>query len=97
VVPQDDLGTPTSPSRTRSPDPKVVGEALANDARTATPTRGAAESRAASPLVADTGVASPPHTVEAGEGTSVRDVGVATPQELLMSTPSVQDLLGPRT
>jgi hypothetical protein len=28
VVPQDDLGAPPSPSCTRSPDPKVVGEAL---------------------------------------------------------------------
>jgi hypothetical protein len=37
VVPQDDLGAPASPSRTRSADPRVVGEALADDARTATP------------------------------------------------------------
>jgi hypothetical protein len=28
---------PSSPSRTRSPEPQVVGEALADDARTATP------------------------------------------------------------
>jgi hypothetical protein len=87
VVPQDDLGTPASPSRTRSPDPKVVGEALADDARTATPPRGAAESRAASPPVADTGVASPPHTVQAGEGTSVGDVGVATSPRIIDVNP----------
>jgi hypothetical protein len=37
VVPQDDLGAPASPSRMRSSDPKVVGEALADYARTATP------------------------------------------------------------
>jgi hypothetical protein len=47
VVPQDDLGVPASPSRTRSPDPKVVGEVLADDARTATPPGGATKSRAA--------------------------------------------------
>jgi hypothetical protein len=74
VVPQHDLGAPDSPSRTRSPDPKVVGEALADDAWTATPPRGAAESRETSPPVADSRVASPPRAVEAEEGTSVGDI-----------------------
>jgi hypothetical protein len=78
VVPQDDLGTPASPSRTRSPNPKVVGEALADDARTTTPSRGVAKSRAASTPVADTGVVSPPRAVEAGEGPSVGDVKATT-------------------
>jgi hypothetical protein len=73
--PQQDLGAPTSPSRTRSADPKVMGESLVDDARTATPPRGAAESRATSPPVADTRMASPPRTVEAGEGAIVGDVG----------------------
>jgi hypothetical protein len=54
--PQGDLGAPTSPSRMRSPDPTDVGEALADDARTTTPPRGAAESRATSPPVADSRV-----------------------------------------
>jgi hypothetical protein len=45
VVPQGDLGAPASPSWTRSAEPKVVGEALAVDAHTATPLRGAVESR----------------------------------------------------
>jgi hypothetical protein len=71
VVPQDDLGAPASPSRTRSPNPKVVGEALGDDARTTTPSLGVAKSRAASPPVADTGVVSPPRAVEAGEGPSL--------------------------
>jgi hypothetical protein len=61
AVPQDDLGAPTSSSRMRSPDPKVMGGALAGDARTATPPRGVAESR-----VVDRGVASPYRAVEAG-------------------------------
>jgi hypothetical protein len=52
-----------------------VGEALADDARTATPPRGAAKSSTTSPPVADTGVARPLRTVEVGEGTSVGDVG----------------------
>jgi hypothetical protein len=55
-----------------------VGKALADDARTTTPQRGAAESRAASPPVENTGVASPPRAVEAGKGTSVGDVGATT-------------------
>jgi hypothetical protein len=34
---------PSSPSRTRSPEPQVLGEALVDDAPTATPTRGVAD------------------------------------------------------
>jgi hypothetical protein len=99
VVPQDDLGTPASPSRTRSPDPKVVGEVLADDARTATLPRAAAESRAASPLVVGTGVTSPPHAVEAGEGTSVGDVGATISPRIIDADPisarpgGVEDLI----
>jgi hypothetical protein len=59
VVPHDDLGAPTSPSRMRSPNPKVMGEALVDDARTSTLLRGVVENRVASPPVADRGVASP--------------------------------------
>jgi hypothetical protein len=78
-VPQGDLGAPASPSRTRSADPTVVGEALADDARTATPPRGAVESRATSPPVADSRVETPPRVVD-GEGvSSVGDVGATTP------------------
>jgi hypothetical protein len=64
--PQRDLGAQASPSRTRSPDPKVVGESLADDARIATPPRGAVESRANLPPVADSRVVSPLRAVEAG-------------------------------
>jgi hypothetical protein len=60
-----------------------VGEALADNARTGNPPWGAAESRATSPPVESTGVASPPHAVEAGEGTSVGDVGVTTSPRII--------------
>jgi hypothetical protein len=83
VVPQDDLIAPDSPSRTRSADLKVMGEALADNAQTGTPPRGAAQSRAASPLVESTGVASPPRAIEAGEGTSIGDVGVTTSPRII--------------
>jgi hypothetical protein len=72
--PQGGLGAPSSPSRTRSPEPKVVGEALADDARSATPPRGAVESRATSPPVADSRVETPPWVFEAG-GASAGDIG----------------------
>jgi hypothetical protein len=65
VVPQHDMGAQASPSHTRSPDPKIVGESLADDMRTATPPRGVAESRATSPSVANSRVVRPPHNVEA--------------------------------
>jgi hypothetical protein len=48
-----------SPSRMRSPEPQVVGEALADDARTATPPRGAVEDVVSSPSVADARVGTP--------------------------------------
>jgi hypothetical protein len=94
VVPQRDLGAQASPSCTRSPDPKVMGESLADDARRTTLPRGVVESRATSSLLADSRVASPPRAVEAGEGATVGDVEAVASQEFLMSTPSVQDLLG---
>jgi hypothetical protein len=77
VVPQDDLGAPASPSRTRSADPKVVGEALANDACTTTPPRGAVESRATSPPVVDSRVETPLRAIEA-VGVFAGDVGATT-------------------
>jgi hypothetical protein len=52
-----------------------MGEALADDERTATPSRGAVESRATSPPVEDSRVETPPRVVEAG-GASAGDVGV---------------------
>jgi hypothetical protein len=83
VVPQRDLGTQASPSRTRSPDPKVVGESFDDDVRTTTPPRGATESRETSMLVADLRVASPPRAVEAGEGSTVGDVGAAASPRII--------------
>jgi hypothetical protein len=55
------------------PEPQVVGEALANDACTATPPQGAAEGRAASPPVVVARVDTPPRTADAG-GASAGDV-----------------------
>jgi hypothetical protein len=75
---QGDLGAPTSPSHMRSPDPTVMGEALADDARTVTPPWGETESRATSPPAADSRVDSPSHSIEAGGGANVGDVGAMT-------------------
>jgi hypothetical protein len=74
VEPQGDLGVPASLSRTRSNEPKVVREVLADDAHTATPPRGAVESRATSPPVADARVETPPCVANAGGTTSTGDV-----------------------
>jgi hypothetical protein len=68
---------PSSPFRTRSLEPQVVGEALADDARTATPPRGAVESMVTSPPVTAARVGTPPRVVEA-EGASARGVGATT-------------------
>jgi hypothetical protein len=68
---------PSSPSRTRSPKPQVVGEVLADDAHTATPPRGTVEGVVTSPPVADTMADSPPHTAK-GVGTSAGEVGATT-------------------
>jgi hypothetical protein len=76
---QGGLGAPSSPSRTRSPEPTVVGEALADDAWTASPLRETVGSRTASPPAPDSRVESPPRAVEAGVVTSVGDVGATTP------------------
>jgi hypothetical protein len=77
AVPLGDLGAPASPSRTRSAEPKVVGEALADDAHTATPPRGVVESKATSLPVADSRVETPPHVIEVG-GASAGDIRATT-------------------
>jgi hypothetical protein len=94
--PQGGLGSPPSPSRTRSPEPQVVGKTLADDARTATPPRGAVESRTTSLPVAATRVETPPRAADAG-GTSAGDFGATTSQRSSTPTPSVQSLVGRRT
>jgi hypothetical protein len=66
--PQRDLGAQALPSHTRSPDPKVVVDSLADDAGTATPPPGAAEKRTTSPPVVDSKVASPPRAGDTGAG-----------------------------
>jgi hypothetical protein len=55
-----------------------MGEALADGARTTTLPRGAVESRATSPPVADSKVESPPRAVEAVGAASVGDAGTTT-------------------
>jgi hypothetical protein len=77
AIPQGVSVAPSSPSRTRSPEPQVMGEALANDARTATPTRGMAEGLTTSPPVTDTRAVSSLHTTESVE-TSAGGVGATT-------------------
>jgi hypothetical protein len=68
---------PSSPSRTRSLEPQVLGEALADDARTATPMRGFAEGLTTSPPVTDTRAGSSLHTAE-GVETTAGEVGATT-------------------
>jgi hypothetical protein len=113
VVPQDDLGAPASPSRTRSADPIIMGETLTDDARTATPPRGEVESRATSLPMAGSGVESLPCAVEVGGayGGDVRattsptivdiDPISAVPggaKELVRDQPQIdQELGGPKT
>jgi hypothetical protein len=76
--PQGGLGAPSSPSRMWSPEPRVVGEALADDARTATPPRGAVESRATSPPVVAARMETPPRAADEAGGASVGGVGATT-------------------
>jgi hypothetical protein len=68
---------PSSPSRTRSPEPQVVGEALADDVHTATSTRGIVEGVTTSPPVTDARAGSPLRTTE-GVETSAGEVGATT-------------------
>jgi hypothetical protein len=72
--PQRNLSAQASPTRTRSPDPKVVVDSLADDVGTATLPPGAAEKRTTSPPVVDLRVASPPHASDAGAGGAIGDV-----------------------
>jgi hypothetical protein len=90
-------GCPDSPSRMRSPEPTIMGEALADDARTTSPPRGTVESRATSPPAADRRMESPPRAIEAGGGTSAGDVRATTSPRIIDVDPSVHDLLGLRT
>jgi hypothetical protein len=67
------------PPRTRSPEPTIVGEALADDAWTASPLWETVESWAVSLPAADARVESPLHAIEAGGVTSAGDVRATTP------------------
>jgi hypothetical protein len=90
---------PSSPSRTRSPEPQVVGEVLADEARTATPPRGAVEDMVISPPITDARVDTPPCAAEA-IGTSTGDVGATTSPTIIDVDPirtvpgGAEDLVG---
>jgi hypothetical protein len=81
-----------SPSRTRSPEPQVVGEALVDDTRTTTPPRGAVENVVSSPPVADVRVRTPPRVTEV-VGTSPGDVG-ATASPMIIDTDPIRTVPG---
>jgi hypothetical protein len=81
-----------SPSRTRSPEPQVVGEALADDARTATPPRGAVEGVVTSPPVADARASTPPHATDV-VGTSAGDTG-ATASPTIIDADNIRTVPG---
>jgi hypothetical protein len=81
-----------SPSRTRSPEPQVMEEALADDARTATPPRRAVENVVTSPPVADVRVGTPPCVAEV-VGTSVGDIG-ATPSPTIIDADPIRTAPG---
>jgi hypothetical protein len=87
VEPQSDLDALASPSRTRSDEPKVVGEVLADDVHTSTPPQGAVGSRVTSPLVADSRVETPPRVADAGGATSTGDVGATTSPTIIDADP----------
>jgi hypothetical protein len=71
------LGALSSPSRTRSPEPQVVGEALAIDVHTATPPQGAVESRATLTPMADSRAETPPRAADA-QGASAGGIRATT-------------------
>jgi hypothetical protein len=74
VESQHDLGALASPCRTRSSDPKVVMDSLADDTGTATPPPAVGERGTAPPLVEDSGAGSPPRAGDVGAGGAVGDV-----------------------
>jgi hypothetical protein len=90
---------PSFPSRTRSPEPQVVWEVLADDARTATTPLGIVEGVVTSPPVADTRVDSPPRAAE-GVETSAGDVEATTSPTIIDVDPirtvpgGAEDLVG---
>jgi hypothetical protein len=84
VRPQGAPVAQSSPSRMRSPEPQVVGEALADDART--PPRGAVENVVTLPLVADARVGTPPRVAEV-VGTSAGDVGARASPTIIEADP----------
>jgi hypothetical protein len=72
--PQRDLHAQASPSRTRSPDPKVVVESLADNVGTTTLPPAAGEKRVTPPPAVDSRTVSPPRAGDAGAGGAVGDV-----------------------
>jgi hypothetical protein len=74
VRPQWGPVAPSSHSRMRSLEPQVMGKALADDARTATPPQGAIENVVTSPLVAGARVETPPPRAADAGGSSAGDI-----------------------
>jgi hypothetical protein len=89
----------SSPSRTRSPEPQVVGEALADDARTTAPPRGAFQNVVTSPPIADARLGTPLRVAEV-VGTSAGYVGATTSPTIINAIPvrtfpsGAEDLVG---
>jgi hypothetical protein len=76
----------SSPSRTRSPEPQTVVEALADDARTAALPQGVVENVVTLPPVVDARVGTPPR-VAVVVGTSAGDVGATTSPTIIDTDP----------
>jgi hypothetical protein len=89
--PQGGPNATSSPSRTRSPKPHVMGEVLADDVCTATPPWGAVETVVTSPPVAGTTVETPPRVAEV-VGASAGDVGVTTGDAGVTTSPTIIDV-----
>jgi hypothetical protein len=85
--PQRDLGAQASPSRTRSPDPKVMVELLADDEGTGTSPPVAGEKRTTPPPMADSRTASTPRADDAGAEGVVGDVGTPASPRIIDVNP----------
>jgi hypothetical protein len=92
--PQHDLVAQAWPSRTRSPDPKVVVVSLADDAGTAIPPSTAGEKRMNPPLAADSRTTSPPCVGDAGARGAVGDVRMPASPRIIDVGPIISRPVG---
>jgi hypothetical protein len=77
LEPQRDLGTQASPSRTRSPDPKVVAQSFVDNARMATPPSAADEREVTPQSATDSRMVTPPRADDAGARGALGDIGTS--------------------